>query len=280
MWKPFVKADQQGSSFLPGDYVARKAEMRANLICLALFGVVMFGVTGAFFVTNRQWLQVKKSQEQITGQYTLEAAKIEQLKVLEKQKEEMMLKAEITTALIERVPRSILMAELITRMPDDITLLELSLVSKRIKDPVAAPKDAKSGPQIKTLSTAKPVAGKGEPKEPPAPEKVVPPRFEYTLRMVGVARVNNNIADYIQLLKECPLLDNADLKYIKEITIEKLDLRKFEIEATIRKDADARGITPVKELHTRGAPGTDPAKPGTISPEKQNQVRVHKDGEE
>ena len=96
---------------------------------------------------------------------------------------------------------------------------------------------------------------------------------------VGVARVNNNIADYIQLLKECPLLDNVDLKYIKEITIEKLDLRKFEIEATIRKDADARGIEPVKELHTRGAPGTDPAKPGVISPEKMKEVRVHKDGE-
>jgi Tfp pilus assembly protein PilN len=279
MWKPFVKADQQGASFLPGDYVARKAEMRANLICLALFGVVMFGVTGAFFVTNRQWLQVKRSQEQITGQYTMEAAKIEQLKTLEKQKAEMMDKAEITTALIERVPRSVLMAELITRMPDDITLLELSLVSKRIKETPVVSKDAKAGPQIKTLSTAKPAAGKGDVKEPPAPEKIAPPKFEFTLRMIGVARVNNNIADYIQSLKECPLLENTDLKYIKEISIEKLDLRKFEIEATIRKDADARGIQPVKDLHTRGAPGSDPTKPGVASPEKQNQVRVHKDGE-
>src|SRR6185436_1057254 len=131
MWKPFVKADQQGSSFLPQDYVARKAEMRANLICLGLFGVVMFCVVAAFFVTNRQWLQVRRNQQAITTQYTQEAIKIEQLKQLEKQKNEMMEKAEITTALIEHVPRSILLAELITRMPDDITLLELTLVSKR-----------------------------------------------------------------------------------------------------------------------------------------------------
>lgn len=280
MWKPFVRPDQQGASFLPQDYVARKAEMRANLICLSLFGVVMFCVVAAFFVTNRQWLQVKKSQEQITVQYTTEAAKIEQLKSLEKQKTEMMDKAEITTALIERVPRSVLMAELITRMPDDITLLELTLVSKRIKETPPPAKDAKQGPQIKTLSAAKPAAGKTDPKEPPAPEKIAPPRFEYTLRMVGVARVNNNIADYIQSLKNCPLLESTDLKYIKEITIEKLDLRKFEIEATIRKDADARGIEPVKDLQTRGAPGSDPAKPGMISPEKLDQIRVHKDGEE
>jgi len=284
MWKPFVRPDQQGASFLPQDYVARKAEMRANLICLSLFGVVMFCVTAAFFVTNRQWLQVRRNQQSITTQYTHEAVKIEQLKNLEKQKNEMMEKAEITTALIERVPRSVLLAELITKMPDDITLLELTLVSKRIKDTATISKDAKSaGPQIKTLSQPKPgtPAVKPDPKETAAAlEKVTPPRFEYTLKMVGVARVNNNIADYIQSLKNCPLLENPDLKYIKEITIEKMDLRKFEIEATIRKDADARGIDPVKDLNARGAPGADPTKPVTITPGKPGDgVRVHKEEE-
>jgi Tfp pilus assembly protein PilN len=291
MWKPFVRSDQQGASFLPQDYVARKAEMRANLICLGLFGVVMFCVVAAFFVTNRQWMQVRKEQEAISTQYSQEATKIEQLKLLEKEKSEMMDKAEITTALIEHVPRSILLAELITRMPDDITLLELSLVSKRIKDTPPPAKDAKQGPAIKTLSSAapaKPAAGskdKPDSKDAPAAEKIVPPKFEYTLKMVGVARVNNNIADYIQSLKNCPLLENPDLKYIKEITIEKLDLRKFEIEATIRKDADARGIAPVKDLQAHGVPGADPttAKTNTaITPEKNsnNVVHVHKPGEE
>jgi Tfp pilus assembly protein PilN len=290
MWKPFVRADQQGASFLPQDYVARKAEMRANLICLGLFGVVMFCVVAAFFVTNRQWMQVRKAQAAITTQYTQEATKIEQLKLLEKEKSEMMDKAEITTALIEHVPRSILLAELITRMPDDITLLELSLISKRIKDTQPPPKDAKQGPQIKTLSSAaptKPAAGKDkpDPKDVPSAEKIIPPKFEYTLKMVGVARVNNNIADYIQSLKSCPLLENPDLKYIKEITIEKLDLRKFEIEVTIRKDADARGIEPVKDLQAHGVPGADPTTTKSnpaITPEKNsnNVVHVHRPGEE
>ena len=284
MWKPFVRPDQQGASFLPQDYVARKAEMRANLICLGLFGVVMFCVVAAFFVTNRQWLQVRKNQQAITTQYTQEALKIEQLKQLEKQKFEMMEKAEITTALIERVPRSILLAELITRMPDDITLLELSLISKRIKDaPAPAPVGApKSGPQIKTLASVSkpgvPAAGGAEPKD--APAKIAPPRFEYTLRMIGVARVNNNIADYIQSLKDCQLLENPDLKYIKETTIEKMDLRKFEIEAAIRKDADARGIEPIKDLRVRGVPGSDPTKPAVLTPDKAKEtVRVHPAGE-
>jgi Tfp pilus assembly protein PilN len=289
MWKPFVRPDQQGASFLPQDYVARKAEMRANLICLSLFGVVMFCVVAAFFVTNRQWLQVRRNQQSITTQYTQEAIKIEQLKQLENQKTEMMEKAEITTALIERVPRSILLAELIQRMPDDITLLELNLISKRIKDPLPPPPTPGSkatGPQIKTISASgqsstgnlggKSATGTAQGKPETAPEKIAPPRFEYTLKMIGVARVNNNIADYIQELKRCQLLENPDLKYIKEVTIEKLDLRKFEIEARIRTDADARGIEPVKDLNARGAPGSDPTKPAILTPDKAAEsVRVH-----
>src|SRR5262245_52717864 len=134
MRNPFARTDAGNSSFLPQDYVARKAEMRANLLCLALFGVVMFGVVAAFFVTNRQWLQVRQEQQSITTRYSSEAAKIEQLKLLEGQKAEMLEKAEVTTALIEKVPRSRLLSELVNRMPQDITLLELSLISKRIKD--------------------------------------------------------------------------------------------------------------------------------------------------
>lgn len=266
MKNPFLRPDSAGGSFLPQDYVARKSELRANLLCLGLFGVVMFGVVAAFFVTNRQWLQVRRTQNAITVQYSQEASKIELLKRLESQKADMMEKAEITTALIEKVPRSILMAELITRMPEDITLLELELSSKRVKD--AAPKNDKaaSGPAVRNLSGKGPQvsaskSATAKSSSPAEPEKVPPPKFEYTLKLTGVARVNNNVPDYLQGLKACTLLENVDLRYIKETTIDKLELRKFEIEAAIRKDADGRGIEPVKDLRASpGVPGTDPTK--------------------
>lgn len=261
MRNPFLRKDS--ASFLPSDYVANKAEMRANLLCLGLFGVVMFCVIAAFFVTNRQWLQVRREQDSITVQYTKEAAKIEQLKTLETQKTEMLEKAEITTALIEKVPRSRLMTELVNRMPKDVTLLEFGLVSKRIKDPVAVPE---KGPQIKSLAPAGAARKPGAPatakdaKAPPA-EKPQAPRFEYTIRLTGVAKVNGSIADYITALKSCSFLENVDLKYIKETTVDKLELRKFEIEAGIKKDADARDITTPNELQSAGTVGADPARP-------------------
>lgn len=272
MKNPFLRPDSSGGSFLPQDYVARKSELRANLICLGLFGVVMFCVVGAFFVTNRQWLQVQQSQKAITVQYGQEAAKIEQLKRLEAQKADMMEKAEITTALIEKVPRSTLMAELITRMPKDITLLEFHLVSKRAKEPVVLKTPAKGGgPAVKSLAPPKAVAGPkgGAPAKPAEPERIPPPKFEYTLKLVGVARVNNDIADYQTNLNNCTLLDKVELKFIKEHTIDKVDMRKFEIEAVIRAEADARGIEPVKDLRSAtGAPGADPTKPrpGLVNP--------------
>jgi Tfp pilus assembly protein PilN len=271
MRNPFLRPDQSSASFLPQEYVARKNEMRANLFCLGLFGVVMFGVVSAFFVTNRQWLHVRDQQRAMTMLQTKEAAKIEQYKRLEEQKSDMMRKAEITTALVEKVPRSKLISEIVTRMPKDITLLEVNLVSKRIKETPASSgflgvggASAPPKGQIKTLGGKPPsnVAGAKAPTAPPKADepKVSAPRFEFTIKLTGVARVNTDVADYLQSLKSCAGLDNVDLKYIKETTVEKLELRKFEIEATIRKEADLRGLEAI-DLRTATAGGVVGADP-------------------
>lgn len=264
MKNPFLRSAEFSGSFLPQEYVERKAELRANLLCLLLFGVVMFGVIGAFFVTNRQWLTVKRSREAIAAQYAQEAAKIEQLKLLEKQKAEIMEKAEVSTALIERVRRSVLMSELSNRKPDDITLLEIALVGKRIQDqpPPAPPRGPTAQPPAtKNLSgKSGTVATIQTPDKKDKPEKVSAPRFESTLKLTGVARGNNDIADYLAALKACTLLENVDLKYIKETSIDKLDLRKFELEATIRHDADTRGMEVADQKPAEGMPGADPGR--------------------
>jgi hypothetical protein len=268
MKNPFLKPSESGASFLPQDYVARKNELRANLICLSLFGVVMFGVIAAFFVTNRQWLQVKREHEAVELQYSQERTKIDQFNRLEAQKVEMADKAVVTTALLENVPRSTLISELVTRMPADCTLLEVQLVSKRVKEtPPAGAPAAKGAPAIKNLGVkpAGTVAMVKGGAEPPAPEKVAPPKFEFAIKLVGVAKLNNNVADYIQALKACPILENVDLKTLTPTTIEKLDMRKFEIDAGIRKGVDARTIQAVTDLRSAtvgGLPGDDPKRAG------------------
>lgn len=255
MNNPFMRADASGS-FLPSDYVKERGEARANILCLTLFGAVMFTVIAAFFVTNRQWLTVRQEQRTINVEYTAEAQKIEQLKLLESQKAQMLEKAEITTALLERVPRSVLLAELIMRMPREVTLLDLALEGKRVSEPVH---QGSSSPG--TLTRGRGGASTPAPEPPKAEARVTVPKIQQTLKLQGVARQNKDIADYLASLKQCLLLENVELTYIKSRKINDVELREFEFTASLRPDADARSIEPVE----RPMQGTQPAMPSGIS---------------
>ncbi|HEY0435286.1 MAG TPA: hypothetical protein VGC92_01505, partial [Phenylobacterium sp.] len=137
------------NSFLPEDYLQKKAERRAIAISLFLFLIVGVGIVGAFFKTYRDWTVVKRLQEDVNRDFATEAKKIDQLKALEAQRDELKEKADVTLALVERVPRSILMAELINRMPKQLTLTELSLKSKRTTEQAKVEKKVTglAGPQ-------------------------------------------------------------------------------------------------------------------------------------
>lgn len=238
-WRP----DDGGasSSFLPKDYVRGKQEMRFVAITVSLFIIVMLAVVGAFLVTNSRWSSVREQQKGIAGEYESESAKLEQLRQLETQREEMLSKARITTALLETAPRSVLLAEIVTSLPEEATLLQARLVSKRAKQsPVAAA--AQDAGKAKTGSRSK---GKAEPAPPPV---VLPPKFDYTLTITGVAPTNNQVADYLRRLQESPLLQKVELAYIEETKLEDLQLRRFEIVAQLPEDADARKVDQAEEF--------------------------------
>lgn len=240
------------ASFLPEDYVQKRAEFRANFIILALFGVVMFGVVAAFFVTNQRWEAIRGQQREINENYSAEAAKIEQLKALEGTRADMMNKAEITTALLERVPRSVLLADLVSRMPKDVTVLEMNLTSRRI-DPVVEDKTSSlaKGKTVKNLTTPKATPAKAGDKSDKTAKGKTPakgeekavvkaPRFEYTLVITGVAEKNTDISDYLARLGQSDLLEKLELPYIEVAKIDDVEMRKFEIRAGLRSDADVR----------------------------------------
>ncbi|MCW5765645.1 MAG: hypothetical protein KIT68_06690 [Phycisphaeraceae bacterium] len=255
------------TSFLPEDYLQRKSEARANAINLVLFGVVLFGVIGAFFVTNQQWSSVRARQAQINQEYMAETQKLEQLRLLEAQKREMIEKAEITAALLERVPRSILMAELINRMPERLTLTEVSLQSRRIKE---EPKKPAAAAAPKSLS-AKP--GGGAPGSVAAPEPAPrprPPKMEFTVVLIGLSPADTDIADYHTALKDCPLIDRVEMVSSIETKVDETMMRKFRLEAQIRVDADARRIEPlqVPRLRMAASPGVPPAGDTARAPHK------------
>lgn len=239
-WNPDPR--DSGSSFLPKDYVKGKQEVRFVAITVSLFLVVMLAVVGAFLVTNRRWATVRDQQRVISAQYESEKAKLDQLKTLETQRDEMLSKAQITTALLETAPRSVLLAELVTNLPDEATLLQAKLVSKRIKQAPSV-EAAKAASKAKSKSKSK--SDKEEPAKPPV---VQPPKFEYTLTVTGVAPTNNEVADYLSRLQRSPLLKSVELTFIDDTKLQDLELRKFEIVAQLPEDADAREVKEAEEV--------------------------------
>lgn len=238
-------------SFLPEDYIERRTESRTNMFAVSLFAIVAFCVVAAFLVTSRRWHDVKQQQEQINVRYAQAAKDIEQLKELESKREALLQKAELTTALIERVPRSILLAELINRMPLDTTLLELEVKSTRIADePPPEPKGAKKGAKKDAKSskndskTAR--RSKDGSAESDEPKPVISaPRFKTSVMLIGVASTHNSVAHFVAELQKCPLLREVELKFSEKAVIEERELNRFRIECQIKQEADARRIEPL-----------------------------------
>ena len=262
MSNPFKFENKGAQSFLPDDYLAKKAERRTNTLSITLFAVVTAGLVGAFFVTNRQWNDVKRYQEAINVRYTQAAQEIEQLKVLEGQKQELHRKANVTMALVERVPRSILMAEIINRMPENTAWIELELTSKRItKEPASArKKDDKN--KAKSLAGNKRTS-KSENAVEEKPAEVIPPTFETHLALIGVAPTHEEVAYYVSRLQRCSLLLDVELKFSELIIINERGMNRFRIEAEINPNADAREMEVIEpgQLQAReeDSPGEEPS---------------------
>jgi Tfp pilus assembly protein PilN len=228
------------TSFLPEDYLARKAERRTSLICLVLFVVVMAAVVGAFFVTNQQWTQVKAEQDRINSEYQSVALKIQQLNELETQRESMLQKAELAAALVERVPRSIMLAELINRMPQRLSLLEFSLDSQKV-----ATTRQVTRPETGRLSKGGPKRGVTKSEAMEEGRKVEPPRYEIKISMVGVAPTDLEVSEFMSSLNGYELLRDVTLEYSEESMINERVMRQFRISMELDGSADARDIEPL-----------------------------------
>ncbi|MBS0187868.1 MAG: PilN domain-containing protein [Planctomycetes bacterium] len=247
---PFLRQNNEANastSFLPEDYVEKQSSARANAIALSLFAIVMVGVIAAFFVTTRRWETVRAEQGKINELYAQEAKKIEQLKALEAQRSQMLDKAEITTALTERIPRSALLEQIVNRCPEEsLAFVELELKSKRIEPPKELPKtDAGGKPAVKSLTDAK-KDGKDDKKDP-----VRAPKFEYTLTINGLAQRNTDVTDFLSKLGDCALLDRPDLPFIDTVKIDQTTFRKFQITAGLNAAVDARVVAPMAKADSK-----------------------------
>lgn len=249
------------NTFLPEEYVQTKKRAVTNVICLALFAVVMFGTFVAFLVTTRRASAIEAQKAQIDAEYASAAADIEELRRLEQQKDLMMERAELAAALVERVPRSILLAELINRMPKKVSLIEFTLESEKLRQIERAPKPAGQTGKTGRLAPARQKTV-GEAVAEGKRAKVTAPKYKVSLALTGVAPTDREVGQFIGVLNTYALVREARLDYSNETTIGDVVLREFRIELVLESDADIRDIDPLtKEREVRDPIRQDSALP-------------------
>ncbi|HVT90155.1 MAG TPA: PilN domain-containing protein [Tepidisphaeraceae bacterium] len=218
-------------SFLPDDYLERKLQRRTNVICAGLFLVVMVAIGSAFTVSEKSVSQAEQENAQVTTEYSAAAKRIELVQQLQDKQRRMAQQAELAASLLEKVPRSHLLAELTNSLPSGVSLLDFWMDSKSHVDPLPVAKTAFDQKRSDSTATVTP---------PP----VVAKKYDVTVKVTGVAGTDVQVAQFINRLSQSKLLKDVNLVISDEFKQGDTSLRKFQIEAMINPAAQ---VTPNME---------------------------------
>jgi hypothetical protein len=215
-------------NFVPDDYAQSNESRRTNFIYIVLFGVVMIALGGSFFSIKIRQRACYASEEAINSRMTEIKESINQFEELQARKRDMMKTAITTYELLEPVPRSILLASLTNNLPEGVSLSNVDLIQKQIRQTSTAAKSKFQSAQGQANQ-----AGQSRKGGPENPEKLL----ETNIDIGGLAPSDLQVASYIKQLSNSSLLDNVALVESKEYKIEdEITLRQFKLTAMLRKD--------------------------------------------
>ena len=212
-------------SFLPDDYLERKARRRANALCAGLSVVVMGAIASAFWLTERSMSGVEARAASVDQQFTDAARSIEQVNRMKAQQRKIVHQAELAASLVEKVPRSNLLAEFTNALPAGTSLLDLSLESRLKLGRAPTENDARLARKRAAAAAAGGPAV--APAGPPAPEPV---QYDVYLKLTGIADTDVQVAQFMARLNACPLVSDVNLLVTGETKQGDREMRKFEIE--------------------------------------------------
>src|SRR5688500_13778689 len=217
-------------SFLPDDYLERKAQRRTNAICAMLFLVVTVAIGGAFTMSDKKLKAAREANSMASVKYSEAARPIQQFQQLQEKQRTMAHQAELTSSLLEKVPRSFLLAELTNAMPPGVSLIEMKLESKRRAVPAPPPKSAFEQKRD----------GIAAAKEAPAPPPVR--QYDVEVKLIGMASTDVQVAQFISKLNGSPMLQDVNLVISDEFVANEEKLRKFEIELMLNPAAEVENL--------------------------------------
>jgi Tfp pilus assembly protein PilN len=218
-------------SFLPDDYMERKAQRRTNVICALLFLVVMVAIGSAFTFTERLGRDIEQQHDSIEKQYTEAAKRIAMKQELEAKQVTMEKQAELSAALLEKVPRSYMLAKITNALPAGVSLLDLIMESK-VRAVAAPVKDSKATFEEKRKAGT---ADKNKDAKPVQQAKL----YDVALKITGIAGTDVQVAQLITRLNQLRIFKEVNLLISDEYASAGTQLRKFQLEVLLDPQAEA-----------------------------------------
>ena len=216
-------------SFLPDDYLENKAQRRANVICAILFLVTMVTIGMAFTTGERSLREVEQRHTMKYQEVTTAAKRIEQFKELQEKQRTMAHQAELTASLLEKVPRSLILAKITNALPTSCSLTEFALESKKRSATPAAASGPK--PAFATKGAQGNIVGQV------ADAKV----YDVALKIAGLAPTDVQVAELLRKLKGETMFRDVNLIISDwEKGDKEQQYRKFQIEMALDPNADAQ----------------------------------------
>jgi len=245
-------------NFLPDDYVERQRARRANVTCLLMAGgcLVVVGLVAGFSVIRA--VGTAATRATVEKQYEQASLRIKDLEQLQKHKQDLLHKADLSAALLERVPRSYILARLTNHLPPETSLTSLKMQVEKVA--IATP--ASEVPEVPQAKGAK---GK---------KRVAAVRTEDRLRfrLDGLAQTDVQVAEYISRLGTDPLFDAVDLQFSEEFPYQiGMTMRRFQLSLLLSRDA---------ERVLEGVPDKAPADVPAQAPAPSHAAATPKTGEE
>ncbi len=216
-------------NLLPDEYFHQRSQHRTNVMCMVLLVILITGLVCAAIVSQRESDELSTLRDKVGREYAEAAKLIEQMHELEVRKRTMIRKAEMTASLLERVPRSYLLAVITRAAPESTSLTEFKLHPKLIRPP--APKKRSAG--TRGRKTTKNKTGS-------VAKAALPPRpiVKVYIRVKGLAGTDIEVAKFISNLAANTIMKSVDLKYSQEKLIDGSAMREFQVEMELKHNVD------------------------------------------
>jgi hypothetical protein len=213
-------------NLLPDDYVRRRQQRRTNGLCLVLFLIVMIGLAATMIVLEQSSRRTCRVAERVDAEFADAAKLLGQLQELEARKQRVLDKAQRTAVLLERVPRSTLLAMITNALPRHASLTRFQLVPKQI---VSRGEGAASGSKFQAVQAQRAATQVTE---------------VLTLEVDGLAGTDVDVALFITELIRNPLLTGVDLVYSQEKVLDDMPVREFQVKMEVKAKVDVMDVLP------------------------------------